>query len=102
MIQLRLTLPLLALAALPGCIIPVPVPNDTPGAIVVDPGDSCGARGLQSFVGQNVAVVRGTTIQSPGPVRIIAPGDLVTQEVDPTRINVRTDAAGQVVVVDCG
>jgi hypothetical protein len=97
----RIALPLLVLAALPACI-PVPVPNGTPGSIVVDPGDSCGARRLQGFVGQNVSVVRGTTIQAPGPVRILVPGDLATADVDPTRINVRTDAAGTVVVVDCG
>jgi len=104
MIQHRLALPLLALAALPGCIVPIPLPPGTPGAIeiVLDEGDSCGARDLQSFVGQDVSVARGTTIQAPGPVRIIMPGDLVTQDVDPTRINVRTDAAGQIAVVDCG
>lgn len=101
MSPLRLALPILALAGLPACI-PLPVPNGTPGSIVVDPGDSCGARRLQGFVGQDVSVVRGTTIQAPGPVRILAPGDLATADVDPTRINVRTNSEGQVVVVDCG
>jgi len=102
MIQLRLALPLLALAALPGCIIPVPVPNGTPGSIVVDPGDSCGARGLRQFVGQPRSVVEGTTIQAPGPVRILAPGDVIGSDEDPTRINFRLDSSGQVAVVDCG
>jgi hypothetical protein len=90
------------LAALPGCFVPVPVPNGTPGSVVVDPGDSCGARGLQQFVGQHRSVVAATTIQGPSAVRVIAPGDAVTEEFMPTRVNIRTDASGKVVAVDCG
>src|SRR5207237_780374 len=77
--QLRLTRPLRALAALPGCFvpIPIPVPNGTQGAIVYDQGDSCGARGLRQFVGQDRSIVEGTNIQGPGPVRILAPGDVI-------------------------
>ena len=104
MTQLRLALPLLALAALPGCIVPVPLPPGTPGAIevVLDEGDSCGARGLQQFVGQDRGVVEGTTIQGPGPVRILAPGDVIGSDQDPTRANVRLDSSGKVAAVDCG
>ena len=102
MTQLRLALPLLALAALPGCVIPIPVPNGTPGAIVVDPGDSCGARGLRQFVGQDRSVVERTTIQGPGPVRILAPGDMIADDQDPTRANIRLDSSGKVAAVDCG
>ena len=104
MIQLRLSLPPLALVLLSGCIVPIPLPPGTPGAmeIVLDEGDSCGARGLQQFVGQDRSVAEGTTIQGPSDVRFIGPGDLVTEEFVATRVNVRSDAAGQVVAVDCG
>jgi hypothetical protein len=97
-------LPPLALALLPGCIVPIPLPPGTPGAIevVLDEGDSCGARGLQQFVGQDRSVVEGTTIQGPGPVRILAPGDVIGSDQDPTRANVRLDSSGKVAVVDCG
>ncbi len=97
-------LPPLALALLPGCIVPIPLPPGTPGAIevVLDEGDSCGARGLQQFVGQDRSVVEGTPIQGPGPVRILAPGDVIGSDQDPTRANVRLDSSGKVAVVDCG
>ena len=99
----RLVLPLLALAALPGCIIPVPVPPVTPGSITIDQWSPCGARGLQDYVGQSVAVVEGTNFQgAPGPVRVIRPGDVVTQEFLAERLNFRIDAAGLVAAVDCG
>ena len=102
MTQLRIALPLLALASLSACIVPVPVPPGTPGSVVIDEGDSCGARGLQDFVGQSASAVEGTSFQSPGPVRVVRPGDAVTADADPTRVNFRTDAAGTVVAVDCG
>ena len=104
MTQPRIALPLLALALLPGCILPVPLPPGTPGAmeIVLDEGDSCGARDLRQFVGQDRSVVEGTTIQGPGPVRILAPGDVVAADQDPTRVNIRLDSSGKVVAVDCG
>ena len=104
MTQLRIALPLLALASLPGCIVPVPLPPGTPGAleIVLDEGDPCGARGLQQFVGQPRSVVEATTIQGPSAVRVIGPGDAVTEDFVPSRANIRTDASGQVVAVDCG
>ena len=102
--QPRILFPLLTLALLPGCVVPIPLPAGTPGAIevVLDEGDSCGARGLQQFVGQDRSVVEGTTIQGPGPVRILAPGDVIGSDVDPTRANVRLDSSGQVAAVDCG
>jgi hypothetical protein len=102
MITLRALAPLLGLALLPGCI-PVPVPNGTPGSFVVDQGSPCGARGLQDYVGQDVAVVEATSFQgAPGPVRIIRPGDAVTEDYQAARLNFRIDAAGQVAAVDCG
>ena len=82
--------------------MPIPVPEGTPGAIevVLDPGDSCGARGLREFVGQDESVVLATTFTAP--IRVIGPGDVVTMDFSPTRVNFRTDASGTIVAVDCG
>lgn len=95
---------------LSACIVPVPipVPEGTPGAIevVLDEGDSCGARDLRQLVGQQGAGVAGVRIVGadglPVPVRVIGPGDAVTQDFNPQRVNVRTDAAGTITAVDCG
>lgn len=102
MIAPRIAAPLLALALLPACILPVPVPEGTPGAfeLVIEPGDSCGARGLQEFVGRSEAAVLATTFTAP--IRVIRPDEAVTEEFIPERANFRTDASGTIVAVDCG
>lgn len=106
--MMRLALPLLLLVPLAACVLPVPVPEGTPGAIevVLDRGDSCGARDLRGFVGQPRSAVEGVTLVGAGgapvPLRIIAPGDAVTEDFNPARVNIRTDAAGRIVAVDCG
>lgn len=100
-----------ALLLLSACVvpIPIPVPEGTPGAIevVLDEGDSCGARDLRQFVGQNgQAVASQVRIVGAGgapvPVRVIGPDDVVTLDFNPERVNLRTDAAGNVTTVDCG
>lgn len=109
----RLPLSLILLAAAPllsACIIPIPipVPEGTPGAIevVLDEGDSCGARDLRSLVGQQGAGVAGLRIVGrdglPVPVRVVGPNDAVTQDLNPARVNVRTDAGGTITAVECG
>jgi hypothetical protein len=104
MMDLRAALPVLVLAVLPGCIVPIPVPEGTPGAleVVLDPGDSCGARRLQDYVGQDASVVRGTTFQSPVPVRVVGPNDAATDAANLQRVTFVTDASGKVVTVGCG
>ena len=105
----HLALPLLA-PLLAACVVPIPlpVPEGTPGAfeIVLDEGDSCGARGLRSLVGQDGAGMAGLRVVDaagqPVPVRVVGPDDAVTMDLNPGRVNVRTDAAGTIVAVDCG
>lgn len=100
-----------ALLLLSACIVPIPlpVPEGTPGAIeiVLDEGDSCGARDLRQFVGQPGAAVAGQVRivgadGQPVPVRVIGPSDAVTMDFNPARVNLRTDAAGAITVIDCG
>ncbi|MBP1806372.1 I78 family peptidase inhibitor [Rubellimicrobium aerolatum] len=104
MTLIRFAFPLLALAALPACVVPIPVPPGTPFAfeVVLDEGDSCGARSLQDYVGQDADVVRGTTFQSPVPVRVVGPGATSADGVNPQRVTFVTDAADKVVTVGCG
>ena len=103
----RALLPALALPLLAACVvpIPIPVPEGTPGASEIpltpgDPGDPCGARGLQEFVGQDGSRVLATTFTAP--IRVVGPDDVVTMDYQATRVNFRTDAAGIVTAVDCG
>ena len=93
-----MTRPLLALpallVALAACapLVAVPPPG-TP--------DSCGAAGLrQEFLGQDVSVLAAATF--PAPVRIIRPGDMVTMDFNPNRLNFRLDESGHVVEITCG
>lgn len=92
------------LALLPSCVLPVPVPEGTPGAfeIVLDEGDPCGARRLQGLIGEPGFYVDDMRFESPVPVRVIRPGDAVTEDFSPQRLNVRLGADDRVVAVDCG
>jgi hypothetical protein len=95
----RALLPLLAL--IPACV-PIPVPPGTPGAIQISAGDPCGSEDLQTFVDQPAAALEGVTFESPVPVRVIRPGDAVTEDHDPERLNFRIGPDDRVASVDCG
>jgi hypothetical protein len=104
--SLRILAPLLLL---PACVpIPVPVPEGTPFAfeVVINEGDSCGARDLDRFVGQPAGAVERVTLAGPDgtpvTVRVIRPGDAVTEDFNPARVNVRVGADGLVTAIDCG
>ena len=102
--------PLLALFALPllsACVIPIPVPEGTPGAIQVVAGDACGASSLsRSLVGQPRRLAEQVQFLlpsgQPATVRVLGPNDAATMDYNPERANVRVDAAGTVTSVDCG
>ncbi|MFD1914040.1 I78 family peptidase inhibitor [Halodurantibacterium flavum] len=83
--------PLVVLAA---ACAPLPEEPVTP-----EPQDSCGAEGYQGLVGQNARVITG--INFAGPVRVIGPGDMVTMDFAPNRINFATDEAGRITRVYC-
>lgn len=84
------------------------MPEGTPGAleIMLDEGDPCGARDLRQFVGQPASAVEGVRIVgasgAPATVRVIRPGDAVTEDVNPARVNLRADAVGTITAIDCG
>jgi hypothetical protein len=82
-------------AALPG-----PAADLTPGFNEREP-DTCKAAGLQHLLGQPSATLQ--TLPMPGPVRIIAPGDVVDQEeYRSTRIDVKVDSTGIITQISCG
>lgn len=62
--------------------------------------DTCGAVPLQNLVGSPATSV--TSLKRENLVRVIAPGQMVTQDYQPERINVVTDAKGTVVRISCG
>ena len=86
-----------ALAAVPALLValaacePVPAPGNP---------DTCGASGLSELIGQDAEAVAAGL--SGRPIRIIRPGDMVTMDFDPSRINVRLDENDRVDSIACG
>lgn len=83
-------LPLLALAA---CVQPADAPPAEP-----DP-DACKASGMQGLVGQPKSVL--ATMLLPAGSRVIGPGDAVTMDFRPDRLNVEIGADGRIAKVAC-
>ena len=80
---------------LAGCVPADPAPSE-PAAL----DGTCGAPGLQSLVGRPAAVLQ--TLRLAGPVRIIRPGQAVTKDYSPARLNIAIDADEVIVRVACG
>lgn len=94
------TLPvLLALAACAPAPEPVPAPPATGPAQPPVP-DTCGATPFMALVNGPLAGFDAT--QAKGPVRIIGPGMLVTQDYAAARINISHDARQIITRIDCG
>ena len=75
--------------------------GDMPAPVLPSPADdTCGASGLASLIGQDASVIAATTFQNP--VRIIGPGDMVTMDFNPQRLNFELDELNEVVRVRCG
>lgn len=85
----------------PPPILPVdPAVDVTPGFNEKEP-DTCKASGLQYLIGQPATAL--TSLALPGPVRVIAPGEMFDQEeYQAARIDVRTDMAGIIRSIHCG
>jgi hypothetical protein len=62
--------------------------------------DACGASGLNDFIGQGEDALAATTF--PGPVRVIRPGQAITMDYSPARLNFDLDAQGRIVRIWCG
>jgi|APCry1669189241_1035207.scaffolds.fasta_scaffold72454_2 Peptidase inhibitor I78 family len=75
-------------------------------AIAAPPSpDTCRLALTRRFVGaQAVAEVRRAlrTLAAPSPVRWIAPGQAITTDSNPARLNVILDEKGRIAVMRCG
>ncbi|HBZ42590.1 MAG TPA: hypothetical protein DEO85_00685 [Maritimibacter sp.] len=64
--------------------------------------DACNASAYQSLIGQDEAAVTEAGIEPGRKARVFGPGDALTLDFLPDRINVELDETGQVVRVYCG
>lgn len=94
---------LAAVVFLTGCTNTAPPASQPPA-----PAD-CGAAALLDQVGEPVqgstaadVTVGGDPVQSRGIVRVYVTGQPVTQDYNENRLNLETDAAGNLVNATCG
>jgi hypothetical protein len=87
-------LAVLLLAALSACAAPVIVPGPDGS------GDTCGLAELASFLGQPASVLDAARFAVP--VRVIRPGDAVTEDFNPARVNFRIDEGERIEAITCG
>lgn len=85
-------LAILPLLALVGCVEPVPAP-------VQPDTDQCKASTLQGLVGQPKSVLQ--TMLLPAGTRVIGPGDAVTMDFRPDRMNVEVGPDGRIAKIGC-
>jgi len=95
-------------AAVVAAIILAGCNSSTPPAQAAAPSD-CGASALQDQIGKPVkgttaadAQVGGTPVQSKGVIRIFVSGQPLTMDFNEERLNLETDAAGNLVKATCG
>lgn len=95
---------LTAVIALSACSnTPAPPPDSS-----MPPPVDCGASALANRTGQEVTGttaqdvrVGGEAVRSSGTVRVIGPGQAVTQDYRPDRLNLEVSAAGSLVRAYC-
>lgn len=85
-------LAILLLLVLAGCVEPVPAP-------VQPDTDQCKASALQGLVGQPKSVLQ--TMLLPAGTRVIGPGDAVTMDFRPDRMNVEIGTDGRIAKIGC-
>ena len=64
------------------------------------PAGNCGAALMQSLVGQPAGVL--AAMKFAPPTRIIRPGDAVTEDYSPSRLNIEIDLHETIAAVRCG
>ncbi|ARR52379.1 hypothetical protein HY78_02350 [Rhizorhabdus wittichii DC-6] len=94
----------LSALALGGCTATVSEPGQSVPESNAVPPVACAPARAEAFVGQNGQAVaeQARTAAGARTVRVIAPGQAVTMDYRTDRLNVETDAAGNVVKVYCG
>lgn len=62
--------------------------------------DACKASALQHLIGQDSAVLQTMPLEQP--LRIIRPGDAVTMDFNPHRLNIDISDTDVIIAVRCG
>jgi hypothetical protein len=70
------------------------------GGLVERLPNTCQLQNYEGLQGRDATTAAQTVTDRP--VRVIAPGDIVSQEYDPRRVNLYTDGGGLVTRVICG
>lgn len=89
------------LVVLAGCASPGPTTGPTGAPL----GGTCNAGPAQSAIGKSstAKVVEAARVSAGAlMVRILRPGQMVTKEFDPERLNLEVDAAGRIIAARCG
>lgn len=60
--------------------------------------DTCGAAQYSALVGTNIAAA---TFPAEAGIRVIRPGDMVTEDFRPDRLNINVDANGVITSLEC-
>jgi hypothetical protein len=85
---------------------PVPIPAPLPGPRPVpEPVGSCFAEDAGWAVGRNATtgvVERATLDSGARTARIIGPGQAVTQDYNPDRLNIEVDETNRIIRLRCG
>lgn len=71
-----------------------------PACVMAQPEDACGAAGFQGLIGQTGEIARLLDLEQA--TRVIGPGDMVTMDYRPDRINFEIDDQDRIAVVRCG
>lgn len=77
-----------------------PAPPPPPGPAAPPVPDTCGAAPFMALVGGPLAAFDARLAR--GPVRVIGPGMMVTQDYAPTRLNISHDDRRIITRIDCG
>jgi len=91
----------LALTALVGCVRPAPPAPQAPAIASTD----CDASGVQSWIGRSWRVTLNNELQRASKsqvVRVMWPGEPVTLELNPARLNVLLDRQNTIQQLYCG
>ncbi|MEJ8562818.1 I78 family peptidase inhibitor [Yoonia sp. GPGPB17] len=84
---------IIALIALAGCTVTQP-------PLPPQLEDTCGAKEFTDLIGQDATALETTLLL--GPVRVIRPGDMVTMDFRPDRVNFKIDENETIQAIDCG
>ena len=92
--------------ALSACAAPTREATTNPSVGMNQPqSGACDARKLSWTVGlvaDDAVIERARVEAGATTVRVLRPGMMITNEVDPTRLNLRIDNARKVLVYSCG